>query len=263
MSNCTTLGRHRAVPVRTSPLTAISKAVSNNAGSVGRQAAVIVAASGLVLTAGLPAQATPAEREVATSELSTAPAASVDVSVPATAKVSFQRAAVTSIAAPKPAPVVPEPVVEAEPVAAEAETEAAAVVDVQVNAAPVNAAPKAKAETAVKTEVAPPAEASSDVAAGLVASAYSQIGTTQDCTAMVEKALRSVGIAVGDIAPEHFYQFGSAVSTPQPGDLMIRPGHVAIYVGNGQAISGGFNGNQTVLHAASDLSGSSYIRVGK
>lgn len=263
MSTCTTLGRHRAVPVRTSPLTVISKAVSNNAGSVGRQAAVIVAASGLVLTAGLPAQASPAEREVATSELSAVPAASVDVSVPATAKVSFERAAVTSA----PAPVVVEPVEEPEP--AVVETEAAAAVDVQVNAPQPAAAVEATAQTevAAKAEAAPaaeaPAAASSDVAAGIVASAYSQIGTMQDCTAMVEKALRSVGIAVGDIAPEHFYRFGSVVSTPQPGDLMIRPGHVGIYVGNGQAISGGFNGGQTLLHSASDLAGSSYVRVGK
>lgn len=56
------LGRHRATPVRTNPLGSISKAVSSNAGSVGRQAAVIAAASGLVLTLGVPAQATPATR---------------------------------------------------------------------------------------------------------------------------------------------------------------------------------------------------------
>ena len=57
------LGRHRATPVRTNPLESISKAVSSNAGSVGRQAAVIAAASGLVLSIGVPAQATPATRE--------------------------------------------------------------------------------------------------------------------------------------------------------------------------------------------------------
>ena len=57
------LGRHRATPVRSNPLESISKAVSSNAGSVGRQAAVIAAASGLVLSIGVPAQATPATRE--------------------------------------------------------------------------------------------------------------------------------------------------------------------------------------------------------
>ena len=51
--------------VRTNPLETISHAVASNAGSVGRQAAVIAAASGLVLTLGVPAQATPAVREAA------------------------------------------------------------------------------------------------------------------------------------------------------------------------------------------------------
>ncbi|GAA1367352.1 C40 family peptidase [Arthrobacter rhombi] len=57
------LGRHRAAPVRSNPLGSISKAVSSNAGSVGRQAAVIAAASGLVLTLGVPAEGAPSARE--------------------------------------------------------------------------------------------------------------------------------------------------------------------------------------------------------
>src|SRR4051812_42262214 len=63
VSKSQVLGRHRAAPVRTNPLEAISKAVASNAGSVGRQAAVIAAASGLVLTLGVPAQNTTATRE--------------------------------------------------------------------------------------------------------------------------------------------------------------------------------------------------------
>lgn len=102
---------------------------------------------------------------------------------------------------------------------------------------------------------------SSGIGAALVASAYGQIGINQDCTAMVEKALRSVGKNVGDLAPLDFYRYGTVVTNPQPGDLMIRPGHVAIYVGNGMAISGGFNGGHTELHPASYLAGSTFVRV--
>lgn len=105
------------------------------------------------------------------------------------------------------------------------------------------------------------AVASSAIGAALVASAYGQIGTNQDCTAMVEKALRSVGKSVGDIAPNDFYRYGTVVTNPQPGDLMIQPGHVAIYVGNGMAISGGFNGGHTELHPASYIAGSTFVRV--
>nr|WP_269437844.1 NlpC/P60 family protein [Arthrobacter sp. zg-Y919] len=137
----------------------------------------------------------------------------------------------------------------------------------------------AAAKTAAAARVAPAAAASNittasnggaadaqapvsgNVAAGLVASAYAQIGVAQDCTAMVEKALRSVGKSVGDLAPGQFYQFGSVVGSPAPGDLVISATHVAIYVGNGQVVSGGLNGMNTGLHALSDLRGVSFVRV--
>lgn len=78
---------------------------------------------------------------------------------------------------------------------------------------------------------------------------------------MVEKALRSIGKSVGDIGPSGFFAYGSVVSTPAPGDLVVSGGHVAIYVGNGQVISGGLNGMNTGLHSLSDLSGYSFVRV--
>lgn len=78
---------------------------------------------------------------------------------------------------------------------------------------------------------------------------------------MVEKALRSVGISVGDIAPGGFYAFGSVVSSPAPGDLVITAGHVGIYAGDGKVVSGGVNGNQTEVHDLSWLSGASFVRV--
>ena len=78
---------------------------------------------------------------------------------------------------------------------------------------------------------------------------------------MVEKALRSVGKSVGDLAPGQLFQFGDVVGSPAPGDLVITGGHVAIYVGNGQVISGGLNGMNTGLHGLSDLPGASFVRV--
>ena len=129
-------------------------------------------------------------------------------------------------------------------------------------AAPAAPAPAAPAETPAAEAPAPvEAPTSSGIGAALVGSAYSQIGVAQDCTAMVEKALRSIGKSVGDIAPSDFFAFGSVVSTPAPGDLVVSAGHVAIYVGNGQVISGGLNGMNTGLHSLSDLAGSSFVRV--
>ncbi len=78
---------------------------------------------------------------------------------------------------------------------------------------------------------------------------------------MVEKALRSVGKSVGDLAPNQFFRFGDVVGSPAPGDLVITGGHVAIYVGNGQVVSGGLNGMNTGLHNLSDLPGAGFVRV--
>jgi peptidoglycan DL-endopeptidase CwlO len=274
-----TASRHRAATVRTSPLTTISKAVSANAGSFGRQAVVVAAASGLVLASGVSATAAgaPALREAVTTPLTIQ--AQVPVQAPAEAQISFDRPKVSSIAAPvvEQTPAVEAPAAEAPAAAAPARAAAPAVAapaaapaaPVQRAAAPAQAAPAAPVAAPAPAPAAAPAPApapasapvSSGIGAALVASAYSQLGTFQDCTAMVEKALRSVGKSVGDIAPEHFYRYGTVVSDPQPGDLMIRPGHVAIYVGNGMAISGGWEGSNTALHKASYLGGSSFVRV--
>ena len=302
MSKSSSPGRHRAAR-NVSALTNLSTAVTSNAGSVGRQAAVIVAASGLVLTAGLPAHgAATAEREVQSSAaLTVNRVVPAEVTVPATATVSFDRVAVEVTAAPEPVvespapePVVEAPVVEAAPAIAMPAPVAPAPAPAPVTAAPAAAAPAAPVTVvaapapAPATVVVPAAPApvaaqpapapapaapapaapapaapaqSSGVAAGLVGSAYAQIGTPQDCTAMVEKALRSVGKSVGDLAPGQFFQFGDVVGSPAPGDLVITGGHVAIYVGNGQVISGGLNGMNTGLHGLSDLPGASFVRV--
>lgn len=86
---------------------------------------------------------------------------------------------------------------------------------------------------------------SSYTGGGLLAAARSQLGWGQDCTALVQNSLRMVGIAVGDVAPMGFAAYGIRIdpSQAQPGDIMMRGGHVAIYAGNGVAIHGGFNGS--------------------
>ncbi|SEJ46544.1 Cell wall-associated hydrolase, NlpC family [Arthrobacter sp. yr096] len=256
MSSRILRGRRKADSVRPNPFISISKAVASNASGAGRQAAVIAAASGLVLTGSIAAHAAeaPVQRDSspATVAETTSEAPTQVVTAASTATINFERPAVASVAAPvieKPAPVVEAPVAKKAAVT----TAAAAAPAKAAAAAPVAAAPAAAAP------------AVGGVNAAMVASAYAQIGIMQDCTAMVEKALGSAGIPVGDLAPMQFMNYGKVVSDPQPGDMIVQSGHVAIFIGNGQAISGGINGNQTGIHPISWLTATgpiTYVRAG-
>lgn len=132
-------------------------------------------------------------------------------------------------------------------------------------AAPVQTAAAAPANTGMNMSYASATPVSAPTGTGtgaaILANAYSQLGVQQDCTAMVEKALRSVGKSVGDLAPTQFFQYGTVVSAPAPGDLIITSGHVGVYAGNGQVVSGGVNGYDTEVHSISWLGGYSAVRV--
>lgn len=256
MSSRTTHAR-RAAARRPNRLVSASRSVTANAGGLGRQAAVILAASGLAFTGSMAANAAtaPAKKEAAPAA---APEAASQVQTPlsadASVRIDFERPAVKST----PAPVVEAPAAE-EPVAEEAPAPAAAPAPV---AAP---APKITVQAAPAKAPAPAAAAGS-VNASMVSSAYAQVGITQDCTAMVEKALGASGLPVGDLAPMQFMDHGRVVSTPQPGDMVVQSGHVAIFVGNGKVVSGGMNGvNETVVHPLSWLTATgpvTFVRAG-
>jgi peptidoglycan DL-endopeptidase CwlO len=225
-----------------------------NAGIIGRQAAVIAAASGLVLSGAMAANAAevPAERN-------SVPASSVDVkgqlgaplTADASVQISFERPAVAST----PAPIIeqPKPVTAAAPAAVVAQAPAAPKAAVKVQAAPAPAAAPAAVPAA------------GGRGAAMLAAAYSQLGITQDCTAMVEKALGAAGKPVGDLGPQQFLSQGAVVATPAPGDMVVQSGHVGIYAGNGQVISGGMNYvNATMVHPLSWLTatgGVTFVRA--
>lgn len=93
-------------------------------------------------------------------------------------------------------------------------------------------------------------------AAGIVSAALAQLGQFQDCTALVERSLQAVGIPAGDLGTQiHEYTALGGVEVFDgayaPGDVLVWSGrHVAVYIGNGQAVHGGYGGNQTVVAGA-------------
>ena len=130
------------------------------------------------------------------------------------------------------------------------------------------AAPTVTAKTQAPAAAATTQAASSNKGAAIYQAALAQLGTFQDCTMLVTNALKAVGINFHDW-PAGYMSLGTVVpaSQAQPGDLVyyanggMGAAHIGVYAGNGQAIHGGWNGNQTVLNTANLGSGPVYIRV--
>jgi cell wall-associated NlpC family hydrolase len=258
MTSAHKVARHRAEAPKTSSLAVIAKAVTVNAGGVGRQAAVIAAASGLVLTSGIAANAaeTNVDREsTSTSALDVQSVAQATIAADSTVAISYERPVVTTVEAP--APVVEE---------APGKVEAKASTTSKATAAPAT-----NASLAVNTATPAPAApaASSGLGAAIAAAAYAQLGVTQDCTMLVTNSLAAVGIHFHDW-PAGYLSLGRTVSAAeaQPGDLayyanggLAGQAHIAVYVGNGMAVHGGWNGSTTALFSVNVGSGPVFIRV--
>jgi cell wall-associated NlpC family hydrolase len=254
MTTRATTARHRAEVTKTNSLAVIAKAVGNNAGGMGRQAAVIAAASGMVLTSGIAANAaeTNVQREsTSASALEVQSAAPATISAASTIAISYEKPAVSTSPAAAVAEA-PKPVVEVK----EAVQEATGAV-AQTVSAPVAAA-AAEAPAAL-----------SGSGASIAAAAYAQIGVAQDCTRLATNALKAVGVNYHGW-PAGYLSLGRTVSAAeaQPGDLAyyqnggMGMAHIAVYVGNGQAVHGGWNGGTTALYSVNVGSGPVFIRVG-
>ena len=203
---------------------------------------------------------------------------------PAPAAKTETKAAATPAPAAKTetkAAVTPAPVAKTETKAAvtpaqatKAETKAVATPAAVVQETPKVTQTVAKTAAPAVTQAAAPAAtattqvASSSKGAAIYQAALAQLGKYQDCTMLVTNALKAVGINFHDW-PAGYMSLGTVVpaSQAQPGDLIYYANggmglaHIAVYAGNGQAVHGGWNGNQTVLNVANLGSGPVYIRV--
>jgi cell wall-associated NlpC family hydrolase len=185
-------------------------------------------------------QATSSMRTGSSSEAVAAPPLLQDPITADTVQVVFEAPKVNTEAAPPPPPPPPPPA----PVRVE-----------QAAPAPAPApAPVAKAVAAPPPAPAP----ATGKAAAIAQAALNQVGAVQDCTMLVTNSLRSVGITFHDW-PIGYLSLGRQVSMAEavPGDLLYYVNgagtsvaglaHIAVYIGNGKAVHGGFNGNQTVI----------------
>ena len=259
---------------------AVAQAAPVQAAPVARvQAAPVaqtrVAAPAAQTKVAAPAAQTPAP---AAQTKAAAPAAQTKAVTTAAPKAETKAAAQTPAPAAQTKAATPAP---------KAETKAAA--QTPAPAAQTKAAPPApKAETiaaaqtpapAAQTKAATPAPAaqtkpaatttpSGSKNAAIYQAALAQVGRYQDCTMLVTNALKSVGINYHDW-PAGYMKLGTQVSASQAqaGDLVYYANggtglaHIAVYAGNGQAVHGGWLGNQTVVNTANVGSGPVYIRV--
>lgn len=240
MSSRHNSARHRAQTVRTNPLGPVSKAVSANAGTVGRQAAVIAAASGLILSMGLPANAADTTAGVSASTESGSQTALAVTAAP-TATVSFERPVVKTTPAPK-------------------------VETVRAQSTDTERAAGAKAPAASKLTDA----VSSAAASGLAAIAYTGIGhpyvwggtspSGWDCSGFTQWVYAQAGISIPRV---NAWTAMTPTSTPSPGDLVMQNGgaHVGIYVGNGMMISALNPSQGTLLHSVASTGGGSFYTL--
>ena len=239
-----------------------------------------------------PVQAAPVARVQAAPAAQTkvaAPAAQTNAATPAAQTKAVAPAAQTKAAAPATQTKAAAPATQTKAAATTApatqtkavtttapktETKAAAQTPApaaQTKAATPAPAAQTKAATpapAAQTKPAATTTPSGSKNAAIYQAALAQVGRYQDCTMLVTNALKSVGINYHDW-PAGYMKLGTQVSASQAqaGDLVYYANggtglaHIAVYAGNGQAVHGGWLGNQTVVNTANVGSGPVYIRV--
>lgn len=209
-----------------------------------------------------PVESTPVVEEAVVEEAPVEEAPVVEVVVEeapveeAPAEVAVQAETVEVIEATPVVEEAPAPVVEAAPAPT-------------IEAAPAPAVEVAPAST-VETAPAPALSAASNSAKrdAVVAAAlgYAAVNAQTDCTMLATNSLRAAGINFHGW-PMDYMQLGTVTSNPQPGDLVLYASngfgqqHIAVYIGNGQAVHGGWNGMGTTIFSVNLPTGSAPIYV--
>ncbi|MFJ6002493.1 NlpC/P60 family protein [Arthrobacter sp. NPDC092385] len=273
MSKKSHVARHRAVPARINPLVTASRAVTATASVAGKPAAVVVAASGIMIGAALPASAAGEIVPVETvsqqaAAVSTASAGSYTVqagdtlgSIAAAHGVSLD-GLFTANGLGYSSIIYPG---QSLSLSGSAAPQQYSVQSASVVAAP-QAAPAAPAPAAPysfqSASIGAPAPGIVGTALQGKGSGYVYGGTSYgawDCSGFVQWVYAQNGI---NLPRTTWSQFAALKGTnnPQPGDLVSQNGgsHVGIYLGNGQMISALNPSQGTQVHSVNVMSVDGY-----
>ena len=277
----------QAAPVQAAPVARVQAAPVAQTRVAAPAAQTKVAAPAAQTKVAAPAAQTKVAAPAAQTKAA-APAAQTKAAAPAAqtkaaAPAAQTKAAATTAPATQTKAATPAPKAETKAAAPAAQTKAAApAAQTKATTPAPKAETKAATQTpapAAQTKAATPAPAaqtkpaatttpSGSKNAAIYQAALAQVGRYQDCTMLVTNALKSVGINYHDW-PAGYMKLGTQVSASQAqaGDLVYYANggtglaHIAVYAGNGQAVHGGWLGNQTVVNTANVGSGPVYIRV--
>lgn len=174
-----------------------------------------------------------------------------------------------------PAPAAPEQTPEQNPTPAP-ETPAAPEQTPEQNPTPAPEAPAAPEQTpapAPEETVTPaPEQTASSLGDRISSSAQELVGVTDGlwCTQVVQQALANAGVSDAyQLWPDQYQGvYGYYTDSPQAGDLIYYNNggrgvdHIAVYIGNGQAVHGNYNGKTVIAGAYQNGMGNpQYIRV--
>ena len=238
-------GRHRAAG---RPQTAFDDLASSLTASIptglGRGAAAVVASSGLVLAGGAAASAAPGGDSIETPSLkatqldaeSIARAGTQSaITADASASLSLTAATVTSVAPPPPPPPVVRTVTSRSRTAASTTT-----------AASSNGGASSSGSEEEVYAAAPAIDG--DLAAAIVEEAFKHVGTPYvsggaspgafDCSGFTQYVYAQFGISLPRTSgAQRNAGYVVSASEARAGDLIWSPGHIGIYLGDGQHIA--------------------------
>ena len=180
--------------------------------------------------------------------------------------------------APVETPAAPEETAPAETPAAPAETAPAETPAAPEETAPVETPAAPEETTPVETPATPeetaPVETPAATTLGQRISSEAQklVGVTDGlwCTQVVQQALANAGVSDAyQLWPDQYAgQYGYYTNDPQEGDLLYYNNggrgvdHIAIYIGNGQAVHGNYEGKTVIASAyLSTAASPQFIRV--